>query len=972
MGQAALQYVRRGWPVFPCRERDGEPYSYTDKKTGNRITKTPRAKQPYVGNGFKDATRDEQRVTTWWRQHPDAMIGLPQGVNGLFVLDFDPRPVECFDPITGEVEIGEDGQPVMRMLGLDELKAELEAQMGCALPRSVTGMTPSGGVHVYFRQPGDGGALIRNRGNLPDHVDVRGDGGYTIGQPSRVVQAANSAEGEYRWIRGDWRSDADFAEAPAALIEILRSKKARASVERPAAPSPAAESARPARVAADVDDDLRKYAMSALDGECQAIRRAASGQRNAQLNESAFKVATLVAAGILDEAIARSSVESAARANPGHDDDAQLIATINSGWTAGIGQPRDLGEIAAAAKSRREKRAASRASSRPRPPSSDDDGQPSSHAGGSGGKDAGNGREGRGAGDLTRECAFLPQTDLGNLERFLKRHGRDFLFVEAWGWLAWDGRRWNRDMAMALLGRAVQDTMRAIQDEAEFIAASGVPFPPEGGFPADDDSGDRDEDDDLFDHSASGKARRKRKNLEWHLQRQLARRTKGEGDRLDSIVQIKSSGEPVLYSQKVATWGRTSESAGHVNCIAKLAEARLARATDVFDADPLLVNVQNGTLVFHRPENGEPARVELRKHRRRDLNTKVAMVEYDAGASCAKFDAFLAEVQPDPEMRAFLDVWAGYSMTGLSDAQKMAIFYGQGSNGKGVWINTVAHILGDYAWAAGIETFMDQGKYRKGSDASPDLAALSGRRFVYANEPENGAKFSDGLIKSMTSDEPIGGVRELMKPPFQLLVTFTNTVSANVRPGIGTDHGIQRRVQIVPWDVIIPTERADPRLKDKLKAEASGILNRMVAGALAYLSGGLPVPSAIKEATASYLAENDILGQFITLCVHPLPGETVGATALHEVFAGWQTWAQLLPASGKPWSPKHLAGQMEKKGFKKVKSSTMQWQDIGLQFERFDFVDEGGKAVERALPPPRYSSDPPTPIDEDDDDVMPA
>jgi putative DNA primase/helicase len=47
-----------------------------------------------------------------------------------------------------------------------------------------------------------------------------------------------------------------------------------------------------------------------------------------------------------------------------------------------------------------------------------------------------------------------------------------------------------------------------------------------------------------------------------------------------------------------------------------------------------------------------------------------------------------------------------------------------------------AHILGDYAWAAAIETFIDQGKYRKGSDASPDLAALAGRRMVFANEPE--------------------------------------------------------------------------------------------------------------------------------------------------------------------------------------------------------------------------------------------
>jgi putative DNA primase/helicase len=50
---------------------------------------------------------------------------------------------------------------------------------------------------------------------------------------------------------------------------------------------------------------------------------------------------------------------------------------------------------------------------------------------------------------------------------------------------------------------------------------------------------------------------------------------------------------------------------------------------------------------------------------------------------------------------------------------------------------------------------------------------------VYANEPEENSKFSDGLIKALTSDEPKGGVRELIKPPFELQITFTNTVMAN-------------------------------------------------------------------------------------------------------------------------------------------------------------------------------------------------
>ena len=554
---------------------------------------------------------------------------------------------------------------------------------------------------------------------------------------------------------------------------------------------------------------------------------------------------------------------------------------------------------------------------------------------------------------MVRRCAFYPQTDLGNLERFLERHGRDFLYVEQWGWLAWDGQRWNRDMALALLGHAVQRTMREIQAEAAFVRLSGVRAP-------------------VPDDEAASRSRAA-------VQSDLFAKTGERANALDFVVDVKS-GRITLFSDSIAKWGRTSESAGHIGCIAKLAEARLSARTEDFDADPLMLNVENGTLVFLRPDDRGGAAVLLREHRREDLNTKIAEVAYDPAALCPRFDTFLEKVQPEPEMRAFLDVWAGYNGLGLADAQKMCVFYGQGSNGKGVWITTIASILGDYAWKAAIETYIDQGRYRKGSDASPDLAAMAGRRMVYANEPEDNSKFSDGLVKAMTSDEPLGGVRELNKPPFELLVTWCNTVLANNRPKIGTDHGIQRRVQIAPWDVIIPDEEADLQLKAKLMVEASGIFNRIVKGAIAYLDGGLPSPEAMKEATREYIEENDLLAQFLELCVRKAKGVTVGATPMHRLFAAWQTWAQQLPASGKAWSAKYLNNQMQRRGFKIHKSSTMQWQDVALLYDELDFVtiEESGRLVAKTsdLPAPReiegepgpapVERPPPYPPDEDD------
>lgn len=952
LGQAALDYARRGWPVFPCRERT-ETITTHDGKT-----RALKAKAPYGGNGVKDATTDEAVIAGWWRRWPQAMIGVAMGRNGLFALDFDPR----HDEETGEV------------FDLPGLKAALVAQMGCDLPQSLTAMTRSGGVHVYLRQPEDGAESIRNRGNLPRHVDVRGLGGYVIAPPS-ILYAEDGSEGRYRWLTN--RHDAPVA-APPALVEILRSKGRKTSPERSAsAETPRQEaSRRPIGAGQAEQDAVRQYGLSALDEECRLIRAAPSGARNAQLNQSAFSVATLTVSTpvpALDARFARSAIEAAARDNPGDDDDRQLDATIASGWSAGEQNPRDLNDIVMRARSRASRpHSSSRSASGGRlsssPPPSTQNGKPSSHAGGEGSARPEKGAGAASGDDLTLKCAMLPMTDLGNLERFLERFGRNFLCVAAWaesssspGYVAWDDRRWNRSMADALFGLAAQDTMRAIQEEADFIRASGVPFPPDDGDLPDPDG----ENDDENEGDGAEKVwrtreakRRARRSVLWYQQRALARQVRHDGPRHDFIVQIKSNGDIVLYSDKLAAWGRTSEGSGHIECLRKLAPPRLSARPEDFDADPLMLNVQNGTLLFQRPEDGSPARVELREHRREDRITKLARASYDPEVSAPQFDAFLAQIQPAEDMRDWLTRWAGYNALGIADAQVMALFYGEGSNGKGVWVQTHAHILGDYAWATGIETFMDSGFKRNGGGPSPHLAALAGRRMVYANEPEDNSKFSDGLVKSLTSDEPIGGVRELYGPAFELHITFTNTVMANNLPRIGTDWGIRRRMQVVPWPVIIAKEQQDRQLKEKLRAETAGILNRIIAGALAYLTDGLTMPTVMIEATKTYHDDNDLLGQFLALCVARDPGGTVGSTALHELFCAWQTWSENLPQTGKPWSAKKLRAEMERKSFRINKSSTMKWFDIALRFDPPDFIDAGGKPVARDLPVPRHADMP--------------
>jgi putative DNA primase/helicase len=72
----ALDYAKRGWYVFPCREKSGNPYN----RNGEMYT--PMEKTPYTYRGLDDASTDETQIKEWWRQWPDAMIGVNAGKSG--------------------------------------------------------------------------------------------------------------------------------------------------------------------------------------------------------------------------------------------------------------------------------------------------------------------------------------------------------------------------------------------------------------------------------------------------------------------------------------------------------------------------------------------------------------------------------------------------------------------------------------------------------------------------------------------------------------------------------------------------------------------------------------------------------------------------------------------------------------------------------------------------------------------------
>lgn len=414
-------------------------------------------------------------------------------------------------------------------------------------------------------------------------------------------------------------------------------------------------------------------------------------------------------------------------------------------------------------------------------------------------------------------------TDLRNAERLVEMFGDDLRYVGAWSrWLVWDGKRWRLDEDGGVMRRATLTAKRLVEEAlAELeIANALVAAAPKN------------------DAAQAGK-RDAERVFAWCVGSQNARR-------LEAMIAIAKSFSAIAVTH------------------------------DKLDANPWLLNVENGTFDV---EAGA-----LRDHRRADLLTKLAPVQYDASATCPKWDAFLLRAMGGSvELVAYLQRMVGYALTGSVREHVLGFFFGGGANGKSTFLSTVHALLGDYA-APASRGLLFRGK---GERHSTELATLHGRRFVTCSEIGAGQAFDEALVKDLTGGDPIN-CRRMREDEWTFLPTHKLFIAGNHKPVVrGDDEGIWRRMRLIPWTVAIPEHERDKALPDKLRAELPGILAWAVRGAIAWQQTGLGEPPAVKTATADYRSESDVVGQFFAAHLAFEPEGRVARKALRETYEEW-------------------------------------------------------------------------------------
>ena len=277
---------------------------------------------------------------------------------------------------------------------------------------------------------------------------------------------------------------------------------------------------------------------------------------------------------------------------------------------------------------------------------------------------------------------------------------------------------------------------------------------------------------------------------------------------------------------------------------------------DDFDKDIFLLNTLDGVLNL---KNGQ-----LVKHNPNFMMTNSTRCHIDMKNEPKLWKKFMLEISNfSTEMFDYYKRCIGYSLTGSSVEQCYWGMYGDGNNGKSVWQNVMTKMLGDYAITVNINTFALE-KFSSGSRATPDIARIRGKRMVLTSEPRANTILNESLIKDITGGTQMVA-RELYGEPFTFYPQCKIWIMCNNMLKItGTTWGDWRRVKKLDLNYIVPPEKIDRQLTDKLYEEIPQILGWALKGCLEWQETGLEEPNSVKVSVNEFRVESNSVLNFMT------------------------------------------------------------------------------------------------------------
>lgn len=248
-----------------------------------------------------------------------------------------------------------------------------------------------------------------------------------------------------------------------------------------------------------------------------------------------------------------------------------------------------------------------------------------------------------------------------------------------------------------------------------------------------------------------------------------------------------------------------------------------------------------------------------------DLITKITAASPGDEGSALWQETLETIFQGDQELIDYVQRIVGLAAIGEVYQEAMIIAYGDGSNGKSTFWNTIAAVMGSYAGLISADALTVGCK----RNVKPELAEVKGMRLLIASELEEGQRLSTSIVKQLCSTDLIEGEKKY-KDPFKFRPTHTLVLYTNHLPRVGaTDTGIWRRLIVIPFNARITGNSDIKNYSKYLVANAApAIMKWIIQGAQKAIHDNyrLKAPKCVQEAIARYKADNDWMSHFLDEC----------------------------------------------------------------------------------------------------------
>ena len=320
-------------------------------------------------------------------------------------------------------------------------------------------------------------------------------------------------------------------------------------------------------------------------------------------------------------------------------------------------------------------------------------------------------------------------------------------------------------------------------------------------------------------------------------------------------------------------------TAGKAASVEKYCQLRAVVKDDQIDAGHEYINLQNG--VFNLTTG------ELEPHRPELYMTTQLPFAFDEEATCFTWHAFLRDVLVwpdgtfDPDLTNLIQEAFYYSLTADTSYRVSFWLKGLSGTGKSTLINVLVALAGNSHIPIDLDGL---------SDNPYQLAEVAGKRVVTFSEPENRSPLADGVYKRLVSKDP-QLVRAPYGKPFSFVPICKVWGSMNDTPR-NTDRSdaIYNRVMIILMNRVIPEEKKDRRLDEKLLAELPGIFNwALIGGKRLNRNGHFTVSQQSIEAGKEYKSENDVEALHVSEAYERMPDGWLTVDAAYQTYRSWCT-----------------------------------------------------------------------------------